>query len=253
MTAKEYKEKYNKPVKCKILCDRAAGSNNPAYQHGGKLSPFSKKYIHADKIDREELFKKAAKTRTNNKNDVTSIDYWLKQTDGDIEEAQKLLSNRQATFTLEKCIKKHGLEKGTEIWNARQEKWLNSYKKTNFSKISQELFWFVFDQLDDKTDVYFAQLDKNKQKDETGINHEITLKLETISVKPDFINTKTKHIIEFDGTYWHGRKGHGNKEREKIRDEYISKEGYKILHINEHDYKKDKERIIQKCLNFLTQ
>lgn len=98
-------------VKTEFLCDSVKGDKNPAYQHGGKFSPFSDKFIHADKIDIPELYKQVAKTRSDNNNDITTIEYWLKKTEGNLDEAEKLLSERQSTFSLEKCIEKHGKKK----------------------------------------------------------------------------------------------------------------------------------------------
>lgn len=56
----------------------------------------------------------------------TQIKYWIDKCDGDVEKAEKLLSERQATFSLEICINKYGKEKGKSIWKGRQEKWINT-------------------------------------------------------------------------------------------------------------------------------
>lgn len=45
------------------------------------------------------------------------------------EEAHLLRSQRQITFTKEKCIEKFGLKNGLNIWNERQEKWQQSLSK----------------------------------------------------------------------------------------------------------------------------
>ncbi len=42
------------------------------------------------------------------------------------EESKELLCKRQSTFSLEKCISKHGKDEGTRIFNKRQEKWQNT-------------------------------------------------------------------------------------------------------------------------------
>jgi hypothetical protein len=55
----------------------------------------------------------------------TSIEYYLKKGYSE-DESKKLLSERQATFSLEKCINKHGKEEGTRIFNERQVKWQNT-------------------------------------------------------------------------------------------------------------------------------
>jgi len=36
---------------------------------------------------------------------------------------------------------------GRNRWLERQEKWLNNYKKVNYSKISQELFISIYNEL----------------------------------------------------------------------------------------------------------
>lgn len=253
----EYKLLYlNAPIRCKSLLqkqsDRIRGENNPAYQHGGKLSPFSKNYIYAETTDIELIKNKAKLNKQLLNRDTTKIAYWLEKTNGDLGEAEKLLSNRQRTFSLDLCIEKYGKEKGREVWLARQVKWHKSYKKSNFSKISQELFWNISKELNNLNGVYFAQLDENKEKDLSGTNNELRMVLTRI-ILPDFIDINKKKIIEFDGTYWHGKIGHGNKEREQERNQILILNGYSVLHINENDYTNDKLGILQKCLNFLTQ
>lgn len=58
-------------------------------------------------------------------NRLTSVklDYWLKQTNGDVDLAMKLLHERQSTFTKEKCIARYGEAEGLKVWQARQDKW----------------------------------------------------------------------------------------------------------------------------------
>jgi very-short-patch-repair endonuclease len=229
--------------------ERIKGNKNPAYQHGGKYSPFSLNFIHGvGKV--EETKRKAKENKTKDK-DNTQIEFWLKKTDGNLDEAQKLLSRRQSTFSLKSCIEKHGEENGTQIWLDRQEKWHKNYKKSNFSKISQELFWQIAAKVKSLDAVYFAELNEEKQKDVSGINHEIVIKLEQMVIKPDFIDTKHKKIIEFDGEYWHGEVGHGNKEREEKKDRALNHQNYQVLRIGENEYKNDKQGTVEKCLNFL--
>jgi len=58
-------------------------------------------------------------------------EYWMKQGLSEYL-AEKKVTEIQLNFSLEKCIKKHGEEKGTEIWQQRQDKWqatLNSKSK----------------------------------------------------------------------------------------------------------------------------
>lgn len=61
---------------------------------------------------------------------TNQIGYWLKQ--GFTEEEAKLkVTERQSTFSLSKCIERHGINKGTKIFNKRQEKWQKSIRTNN--------------------------------------------------------------------------------------------------------------------------
>ena len=166
------------------------------------------------------------------------------------EESIKEVSKVQATFSLDICIEKHGFELGRQVWLDRQERWHKNYKKSNFSKISQRLFWEIFDRLEYVDNIFFAELGVDKTPDKSGKNNEYRLKLDRILL-PDFIDISTNKIIEFDGTYWHGDVGRGNKMLEQTRDDILTSYGYEVLHINENDYNINKELVIDKCLNFL--
>lgn len=233
--------------------ERFKGEKNPAYNHGGKLSPFSEKFIKGTG-NIEETKKKAKDNKQKLNRDTTKIGYWLEKTDGDLEKAKKLLSKRQSTFSLEKCIEKYGKNEGIEVWLNRQEKWQKNFKKTNFSKISQELFWNMTEKINDLSNIYFAQLDENKQKDLSGKNNEFRLRLDKKIILPDFIDIQKKKIIEFDGTYWHevkNKKYSFTNNPDNQKEKLINENGYSILRIKENDYKNDKQGTLNKCLNFL--
>lgn len=104
--------------KLKGKAERVSGDKNPFYNHGGKLSPFSKKshFYNAD------LSKKINDKLSIEKNRTTNLEYWLNK-GYDIDEAKEKLTNRQRTFTKEKCVLKYGDSKGKEIWKRRQDKW----------------------------------------------------------------------------------------------------------------------------------
>jgi len=177
------------------------------------------------------------------------IEYWIVRGFSEVEAREKI-SQEQSTFTLKKCIEKYGEEDGKKKWLDRQEKWHKSYKKSNFSKISQSLFWEISSHLNSLDSIFFAELDENKKPDKSGKNNELRLKLDKLLL-PDFIDTNSKKIIEFDGTYWHGLVGRGNKSRDEERDQIYKKYGYLIHRVNENDYKLKKEKVIEECLNFL--
>ena len=56
------------------------------------------------------------------------------------EEAQEALSERQRTFSKERCIEKYG-EDGLKVWEERQNKWLetlNSKSKSEKKEIDKK-------------------------------------------------------------------------------------------------------------------
>jgi hypothetical protein len=212
-------------------------------------SPFSKEFYKKRNLSEDDLHifvKNALKNRICD----NTLEYYLKQNFSE-EDAKIMLKNRQTTFSLEKCIKKYGEEKGLSIWKDRQEKWLKNYKKTNFSKISQKLFCEIFQKIkNDFNEIYFAILNDDKQIDLTGNNYEYILKLNDKVIKPDFFIKDNNKIIEFDGIYWH-KTDIVNKKREVERDKKLYHSGYKVYHVREDDYYKNPIKTIEKCINFI--
>lgn len=180
----------------------------------------------------------------------SQLAYWTHKGYSDIE-AKLKLSERQTTFSLDICIKKYGEIDGAARFAKRQEKWLSNYKKTNFSKISQKLFWGLIEEDSRLTNhnIYFATYD-NGNKSNDGVNYEYKLNLPETTIKPDFILLDEKKIIEFDGVYYH-KKTPENMIRETKRNNIILNGGYSILHINELEYKNNPKDTIKKCLDFL--
>lgn len=80
-------------------------------------------------VQRKNSLKSLEKRRANPElyNDImqNQLGYWLKQGYSE-DEAKKLVSERQATFSLEKCIARHGEVEGKRIFDERQIKWQNT-------------------------------------------------------------------------------------------------------------------------------
>lgn len=222
---------------------RVSGSNNPGFQHGGRMSPFSKKSSFYDPT----LNTRVMDNHKKNKTLPIYKEYWISRGFTEEESIQKV-REQQTQFSLEKCIKKHGQEAGTKIWNDRQEKWLKSYKKTNFSKISQVLFNELMTKLSNTGNIYYATHDRSDMKD--YINKEYTLKLKDISIKPDFICLDRKRIIEFDGDYWH-RDNIANPTREFKRQAALEDFGFSVFRVKECVFKSNKQKVIEECIRFL--
>lgn len=115
--------------------ERIKGKNNPAYGHGGKFSPFSKKFVKYQSEDDYKTGLTEVRTRSkqtkaaNPQKENTKLEYYLAQ-GLSYEEAVRARAERQTTFTLMSCVEKHGYEKGKQIHDARQVKWKQSFNKS---------------------------------------------------------------------------------------------------------------------------
>lgn len=190
----------------------------------------------------------------------SNIEYWLKKGYNE-EESKELVSKSQTTFSKDICIEKWGYEKGIEIFNNRQKKWQKSlYKNGNikggYSKISQELFFEIKKRINGEFKFaknggeFCIRVDKNYYY--------------------DFLDVVRKKIIEYHGDRYHANpkiykendyphpyhSNNGltaadiwNKDNIKLKEANIR--GYEVLVIWDSEYKKDKEKVIQNCINFL--
>ena len=238
----------------KMFSKMFSGENNPnsksrtTEEQRRQRSPFSKDFIKYDNDNQALAFSRKVSNAIGPEKRPIKIEYWLNK--GYSEEDAKLkLTERQQTFTLEKCIKKYGEIKGKERWMNRQIKWMNSYKKNNFSMISQKLFWSIYEKLENKEEIYFATL-KNGVTDFTGGNNEFRLKLNNMVLLPDFFMKNEYKIIEFDGTYYH-RDSPENKKRSLLRDKELYNDGFKVHHVSESDYRSNPSKVLSECLEFL--
>lgn len=201
----------------------------------------------------------------------TKIEYYIEKGFSE-EEAKEKISEIQNRFSLKKCIEKFGEVEGMKIWTDRQIKWMNtmdskteeekldilkrksSYCKKNYSYISQNLFWKIYEFLEERENVYFKEL-----------NTEYVIFGKKVFIY-DFLCNNRKKIIEFNGDYWHCNPDKYNenyyhshlkmlaKERwayDELRKKITEENGYKILTIWESEWRKKPEETIQKCLNFL--
>lgn len=112
-------------MKWREKSDRIKGTKNPAFDHGGRLSPWKEGSINYSKESKD----KAIKNRTYN----TRVDYYLNKGHTQ-EEAESLLKERQATGRLDKFIKRYGEEQGKIKWKERQVKWQNTLKSKSLEE-----------------------------------------------------------------------------------------------------------------------
>jgi hypothetical protein len=187
-------------------------------------------------------------------------EYWMER-GFDEEESKKKVSDSQRTFSLKICIQKHGPEEGLVIYNNRQQKWQKSlYENGNikggYSKISQELFDILSTKLDGE--FYYAT-----KSGEYCISDDRNYYF-------DFTDLKSMKIIEYNGDQYHANpkiyepndyphpyrkeSGYSSKdiwEMDRIKGESAKISGFDVLYIWDSEYKKNKEYIIQKCIDFI--
>jgi hypothetical protein len=206
-----------------------------------------------------------------------SKEYWMKKGYSEVDSI-KIVSEKQSTFSLDKCIEKFGEIEGEKKWRDRQKKWIKTMdnkseeekleilrKKIFYNKVhsknSQEMFNMVLEKLGDsyKEKSFYATNNGEKQLDLNSADKKVLL-------KPDFIFENK--IIEFFGDYWHCnplirnadfkvRRGSKKYTAESIwkidqwRNDIFISNGYKLLIIWEYEYNSNKEATINKCINFL--
>lgn len=112
--------------------DSIIGDKNVAYNHAGKYSPWSKK----SKFYSEESKEKCKVSRKQNNSNNSSLSYYTSR-GYTLEEAEEKLSERQSTFSLNKCIEKYGYVNGTKIWEDRQVKWQNVLQSKSLHEIEE--------------------------------------------------------------------------------------------------------------------
>ena len=224
----------------------------------GRNSPYSMNFRRYDGLtDQEkkdkinELYNQKIKSMNKKCNNPLKKEYYIKRGYTE-DEATNAIKERQSTFTLEKCIEKYGEDEGKQIYANRQEKWQKNFKKNNYSAISQELFWKIYEEIQNKFGIIrFATINPTTQENmNDNKNYEEIIKLSETAIKPDFYIPSLNKIIEFDGDYWHGIE-RGNKLRDKERDDMIKNFGYSIYHVKERDYKTNPDKVIKECIEFI--
>lgn len=262
----KYKEEFGKDVQTlstnykKYLKNKMIGKNNHNHKSNTtelerqQISPFSLEFWklkHPNKSDEElnNLLLTFRDSALSDREFNTRLDYYIKRGYTQ-KEGLKLIKERQRTVTLEKYIQKYGNKQGNKKW---QKHLYNISKRfvNGYSKISQELFIELYLKIKHLNyDIYFANLTNKKEIELESKNFEYILILENTFIRPDFFIKDKNLIIEFDGTYFH-RKTPENIKRENERDELIDRNNYIVLHISEHEYKKNKKETINKCLSFI--
>lgn len=267
----DYKTKFNnadiRSDGYKEFCSKKiTGENNPAFGHGGKFSPFSKKFVGYDTLQEtdienaiDSLFDKAKKTRRDNNNNTSSLEYYTSR-GMTVEEAEAARRYRQQTFTKEICIQKYGFDEGTKIWLERQEKWMNSLSKAVESGVKKIR--------SGPTSACERELTEEILSRGIGIERQFVISSKKYDKCFSYDIRCDNKIIEFNGTYWHCDPRKYNEDFYHTIKKMTAKEiwdhdekklqeaqdcGYELLVVWEFDYRRNKQKEIDRCIKFLTQ
>jgi hypothetical protein len=202
----------------------------------------------------------------------TKIEYYTKRGFTE-EEGRKKISEIQNRFSLDKCIEKHGKEDGKKKWLDRQEKWtktldlksddekieINRKKMMNqsgYSKISQDLFWKIYEKFKDNN-IKFQELNSEMVQYDTNLKKHY---------RYDYVDFTKKKIIEFNGDFWHcnpqkysesyshnilNKKASEIWENDEMKKIWIENRGYQLFIVWESDYRKNPKETLERCLNFI--
>ena len=156
---------------------------------------------------------------------------------------QRLTVKNNKTNSLLWFILKYGDDLGKKNYKnyvAIKMNNLCKLKANKYSKISQDLFWKVYEKLSNKDEIYFYELNQ-----EFVIQIPLKYKHENTVMMLDF--KQNKKIIEYNGNYWH------SKNKDDIRYSILKDMGFEILVVTSNEYNKNKKskEIIDKCVNFL--
>jgi len=261
-TSKNSGKHMKQPKYRKMAADQVRGKNNPNHKSNTTLeerqarSPFSTGFSKYESIEEAKAFQNEHCHKGIGSN---KIEYWTNL--GHTEtEAKELVKERQATFTLEKCIKRHGKVEGTKIFEERQRKWKSSLQK-NFEKYgdgrspSSQFASSMIESICNELQMDIPKKEKYIACKETGRAYSY-----------DFTHKERRKIIEFNGDYWHCNPKvytadyfHKNKqmtaediwEYDKVKTALAENYNYQVLSIWELDWNKDPKQTLKKCIKFL--
>ena len=212
------KSRMNRPEVKEYYSNLFKGDKNPnakcntTEEYRKSISPFSKsfkKYEGMTDEEKEKQIREYTQCDRDDRND-NQVKYWIKKGYSE-EEAKQKVSERQRTFTLEKCIEKYGEEDGIKRYTERQTKWSakveEQYQQGLFSKIPHSQNSCIYSKFEkDIVDSIIESLDidindiycyKTSQFRLENTNEDCKNKIFSYDL------TIGNKIIEFNGDFWH--------------------------------------------------
>jgi hypothetical protein len=93
----------------------------------GYSEDYAKKVVSEIQSKNSQKYREKYTEDERNKFQTTRIEYYLHKGYSQ-QDAEKLLSERQSTFSLDKCIIRYGEDEGKRIWLERQKRWQDTLK-----------------------------------------------------------------------------------------------------------------------------
>lgn len=182
-----------------------------------------------------------------------SLDYFKTKYGEELGTEKYNTINKLKAITLQNFQIKYGDELGSKKFLEYKETVATSY-----SKASQEICQYLFDNTAGKNDhMYYASLNKEFGKlDEYNKNYYYY----------DFVDTERKKVIEYNGMLYHAkapddkeffnprdpkRTAKESYEKDKRKQQLMEDLGFEYLVVWEDEYLKNKEKVLNKCLQFL--
>ena len=277
------KSYMNRPEVKQYFSDLFKGDKNPnakcntTEEYRKSISPFSKsfkKYEGMTDDEKEKQIREYLQCDRDDRN-TNQVKYWINKGYSE-EEAKQKVSERQSTFTLEKCIERYGEEEGTRRYIERQKNWSakveEQYRQGLFSKTphSFSLNSNIYSKFEkDIVDSILESLDININDVCCYKTSQFRLENTNESCKNKIFSYDLKignKIIEFNGDFWHmnpdvydsdyihpysNLSAEEKWEIDEIKHQCALENGYDVLTIWENEYNKNKETTIQKCIEFL--
>lgn len=201
------------------------------------------KYGEEEGTARFKKWKESSKDRT-----TLNISFWTTKGYSE-EEAKKIISERQSTTSLEKFIKKYGIEEGTKKYIELNKKRIKYLLGGCVSKLESS---------------FFDELSKNTYIDSKGRNCKLYIDEKIIIC--DYLDASNNKIIEINGDFWHMNpkkykptdvnvvtKSSAKEiwENEEKRNNILKNNGYNILIIWEYDLNSNYNKFLELAKNFL--
>ena len=264
------KSRMNRPEVKEYYSNLFKGDKNPnakcntTEEYRKSISPFSKsfkKYEGMTDEEKEKQIREYTQCDRDDRND-NQVKYWIKKGYSE-EEAKQKVSERQRTFTLEKCIEKYGEEDGIKRYTERQTKWSakveEQYQQGLFSKIPHSQNSCIYSKFEkDIVDSIIESLDidindiycyKTSQFRLENTNEDCKNKIFSYDL------TIGNKIIEFNGDFWHmnpdmydsdyvhpysNLSAEEKWEIDEIKLNCAFQNGYEVLTIWEQEYNENK-------------